>query len=91
MFLSIAFLVGSTIGGIATISGALVGGLFIEFVPNFANDISDAAPAALYGLAMLLFMYAMPLGVIGSLAPLVSRWLRQIRTRNGAVALSDKT
>src|SRR5579863_3176443 len=84
MFLSIAFLVGSTIGGIATISGALVGGLFIEFVPNFANDISDAAPAALYGLAMLLFMYAMPLGVVGSLAPLFSRLLRQIQARGAA-------
>jgi branched-chain amino acid transport system permease protein len=89
MFLSIAFLVGSTIGGIATISGAIVGGLFIEFVPNLANDISDAAPAALYGLAMLLFMYAMPLGVAGSLAPLFSRLLRQIQARGAALSGSD--
>jgi len=89
MFLSIAFLVGSTIGGIATISGAIVGGLFIEFVPNLANDISDAAPAALYGLAMLLFMYAMPLGVVGSLAPLFSRLLRQIQARGAVLSGSD--
>jgi branched-chain amino acid transport system permease protein len=89
MFLSIAFLVGSTIGGIATISGAIVGGLFIEFVPNLANDISDAAPAALYGLAMLLFMYAMPLGVVGSLAPFFSRLLRQIQARGAVLSGSD--
>jgi len=71
LFLSLSFLVGSAIGGIATIPGAIVGGLFIEFVPNFANDISDAAPWAVYGLAMLLFMYAMPRGVVGS----VGHWL----------------
>jgi len=71
LFLSISFLVGSAVGGIATISGAIVGGLFIQFVPNLANDISDAAPWAIYGLAMLLFMYAMPRGVVGSLGPWV--------------------
>ncbi len=74
LFLSLSFLVGSAIGGIATISGAIVGGFFIEFVPNFANDISDAAPWAIYGLAMLLFMYVMPRGVVGSLAPLAQRF-----------------
>jgi branched-chain amino acid transport system permease protein len=86
LFLSISFLVGSAVGGIATIGGAIVGGFFIEFVPNFANDISDAAPWAIYGLAMLLFMYAMPRGVVGSLGPLVSR----LRARSGrAAAVSE--
>jgi branched-chain amino acid transport system permease protein len=89
LFLSLSFLVGSAVGGIATISGAIIGGFFIEFVPNLANDISDAAPAALYGVAMLLFMYAMPMGVVGSLAPLFSRWLRQIRARGAVLAGSD--
>ncbi len=69
LFLSISFLVGSAVGGIATIGGAIVGGFFIQFVPNLANDISDAAPWAIYGLAMLLFMYLMPRGVVGSLGP----------------------
>jgi ABC-type branched-subunit amino acid transport system permease subunit len=52
LFLSISFLVGSAVGGIATIGGAIVGGFFIQFVPNLANDISDAAPGAIYRLAM---------------------------------------
>jgi branched-chain amino acid transport system permease protein len=76
LFLSISFLVGSAVGGIATIGGAIVGGFFIQFVPNIANDISDAAPWAIYGLAMLLFMYAMPHGVVGSLGPLLARLTR---------------
>ncbi len=78
LFLSISILVGSAVGGIATIGGAIVGGFFIQFVPNLANDISDAAPGAIYGLAMLLFMYAMPRGVVGSLGPWVARSMRQI-------------
>ncbi len=85
LFLSISFLVGSAIGGIATISGAVVGGFFIQFVPNLANDISDAAPWAIYGLAMLFFMYAMPRGVVGSLGPWLTRFTQQITLRRGAV------
>jgi branched-chain amino acid transport system permease protein len=77
LFLSISFLVGSAVGGIATIGGAIVGGCFIQFVPNLANDISDAAPWAIYGLAMLLFMYAMPRGVVGTLGPWIHHFVQR--------------
>jgi branched-chain amino acid transport system permease protein len=85
LYLSISFLVGSAIGGIATISGAIVGGMFIQFVPNLANDISDAAPWAVYGVAMLLFMYAMPYGVVGTLGPLLARSMQRIQARRPAL------
>jgi branched-chain amino acid transport system permease protein len=81
LFLSLSFLVGSAVGGIATISGAIVGGFFIQFVPNLANDISDAAPWAVYGLAMLLFMYIMPRGVVGTLAPWLTRAMQRVQSR----------
>jgi branched-chain amino acid transport system permease protein len=84
LFLSLSFLVGSAVGGIATIGGAIVGGFFIEFVPNVANDISDAAPWAIYGLAMLLFMYVMPRGVIGTLGPWISHAMQQFRSARHA-------
>ena len=89
LFLSVSFLVGSAIGGIATIGGAIVGGFFIQFVPNLANDISDAAPWAIYGLAMLLFMYAMPRGVVGTLGPWLTRWMQHIRMRRAVFAGGD--
>jgi branched-chain amino acid transport system permease protein len=85
LFLSLSFLVGSAVGGIATIGGAIVGGFFIEFVPNLASDISDAAPWAIYGLAMLLFMYLMPRGVVGTLGPALLRAVRKFRSARGAV------
>ena len=63
--LSINFLIGIVIGGIASISGAFYGALFIQFVPNFADQISKAAPWAIYGVFLLAFVYLMPSGVAG--------------------------
>jgi len=64
-FLSIAFLVGIVVGGLATIEGALFGALFIQFVPNVADQVSKAAPWAIYGIVLIAFMYLMPGGVSG--------------------------
>jgi branched-chain amino acid transport system permease protein len=74
VFLSIRFLVGIVIGGLASVSGAVFGAFFIQFVPNWAQDISKAAPWAIYGVFLILFMYAMPRGIVGSLK-LGWRWV----------------
>ena len=65
VFLSITFLTGIVIGGLATISGAMFGALFIQFVPNWAQDISKAAPWAIFGIFLIVFMYVMPRGIAG--------------------------
>ncbi len=77
VFRSITFLVGIVIGGLASISGAIFGALFIQFVPNYAQDISKAAPWAIYGVFLIAFMYAMPRGIAGSLRLAAARWLRR--------------
>jgi branched-chain amino acid transport system permease protein len=77
VFRSITFLVGIVIGGLASISGAIFGALFIQFVPNWAQDISKAAPWAIYGIFLIAFMYAMPRGIAGSLRLAAARWLRR--------------
>ena len=56
--LSINLLVGIVIGGLASISGAFFGALFIQFMPNIADQISKAAPWAIYGVFLIAFMYA---------------------------------
>ena len=38
--LSLAFLVGIVVGGLASIGGVIFGALFIEFVPNYADQLS---------------------------------------------------
>jgi branched-chain amino acid transport system permease protein len=65
VFLSITLLVGIVVGGLGSISGAIFGALFTQFVPNYAQAISKAAPWAIYGAFLILFMYVMPRGVAG--------------------------
>ena len=76
VFLSVTLLTGIVIGGLATISGAIFGAIFILFVPNWALDISKAAPWAIFGVFLIVFMYVMPRGIAGSLRLLWIRWMR---------------
>jgi len=77
VFLSITLLVGIVIGGLASISGAIFGALFIQFVPNWAQDISKAAPWAIYGVFLIGFMYVMPRGIAGALRLALARATRR--------------
>jgi branched-chain amino acid transport system permease protein len=52
----------------------LFGALFIEFVPNLADQLSvnfgesaKALPGAIYGALLILVMAAMPMGAAGAL------------------------
>ena len=76
IFLSITLVVGIVIGGLASISGAIYGAFFIQFIPNVADQISKAAPWAIYGVFLLAFMYAMPTGVAGFIRILRARLRR---------------
>jgi branched-chain amino acid transport system permease protein len=81
IFLSIVFLVGIVVGGLASISGAVFGALFIQFVPNIADEVSKAAPWAIFGIVMIGFVYLMPTGVAGAVRLLLSRPGRKTQTR----------
>lgn len=74
LFLSLSFLVGIVVGGLTSIWGVVFGALFIEFVPNYADQLSDllgesakALPGAIYGILLIALMYVMPAGVAGAL------------------------
>lgn len=73
VLLSIALLTGMVIGGLASFSGAIFGAFFIQFVPNYAQKVSDAAPWAIYGSFLIIFMYIMPTGINGFIA---GQWSR---------------
>ncbi len=75
--LSIFLLVGVVVGGLASIPGAIFGGIFIQFVPNIADEISKSAPAAIYGLVLIAFMYLLPVGVMGGIYTAWARWRRR--------------
>jgi branched-chain amino acid transport system permease protein len=62
---SFAFLAAIVVGGLATISGALFGALFIEFVPVYASDIDVALTGVIYGGVLIAFMWLLPEGAAG--------------------------
>ena len=76
IFVSIYFFVGLVVGGVASIGGAIFGGLFIEFVPNLAEKVSKAAPGAVYGVILIAVMFLAPAGVAGFLGSLLARFRR---------------
>jgi branched-chain amino acid transport system permease protein len=80
IFLSLSLLVGMVVGGLASISGAVFGALFIQFIPNVADQISKAAPWAIYGLFLIAFMFLMPAGISGAVRIV---WARIRHHRSG--------
>lgn len=76
IFLSFTLFIGVVIGGLSSISGAIYGALFIQFIPNVADEISKAAPWAIYGVFLIVFMYVMPTGVAGFIRIVKARFLR---------------
>jgi len=90
VFRSITFLVGVVIGGLASISGAIFGALFIQFVPNWAQEISKAAPWAIYGVFLIVFMYVMPFGIVGAARLAAARWGRRRLEPSAAAAGSRR-
>jgi branched-chain amino acid transport system permease protein len=87
IFLSILLLVGIVIGGLASISGAVYGALFIQFIPNVADEVSKAAPWAIFGIFMIMFVYLMPTGVAGALRLLLAR--RAAKAHNVATSKEE--
>ena len=90
LFLSLSFVLGIVVGGLASIWGVVIGALFIEFVPNFADTLSDvlgesarALPGAIYGILVIAIMYAAPSGVAGLAQALAHRAERLWRARGG--------
>jgi branched-chain amino acid transport system permease protein len=80
IFVSIYFFVGLVVGGVSSIGGAIFGGLFVEFVPNLAEQISKAAPGAIYGVILIAVMFLMPSGAAGFTLSLIARFRRDTKS-----------
>jgi branched-chain amino acid transport system permease protein len=82
--LSIAILVGAVVGGIASLPGAVIGGVFVQVIEKYADALTKKITAAvhlplelepwtIYGIALIILMYTMPMGVAGGMALLWRR------------------
>ena len=76
IFLSIKFLIGLVVGGIGSLAGSVVGGIFYVLVDNSAQAIStfvkndlgvqfDLSAYTIFGLLLIALMYIMPMGIVG--------------------------
>jgi len=83
VFLSFGFLIGSAVGGIATLSGALYGAVFLQFiflaVGATAQSLHTWNLQLIYGLILIGFLWLNPHGVAGLLSQ-AGRWLPRLRT-----------
>ena len=62
---SIFFLIGIVLGGLASISGAIYGAILMQFLPAVAEHASKAATSAVFGLLLIAFVYVLPFGIAG--------------------------
>ncbi|WP_161489454.1 branched-chain amino acid ABC transporter permease [Sulfitobacter sp. EhC04] len=73
LVLSIIFLVGLVVGGIGSLWGAVLGALFLQYVPYYTEQVSEVAPAAVFGALLLLTIFFMPRGLAGAAASATRR------------------
>lgn len=84
--LSIALFVGLVIGGVGSIPGTLIGGLFVLFVPNVAEQFSKGLAGAVYGIILIAVIYLMPTGAAGLARVAAAKFARAmgVRTKPGS-------
>jgi branched-chain amino acid transport system permease protein len=87
-FLAVLFLVGSVVGGIVSIPGAIFGGIFVTFIPNISEQLATRIPGVaeeaakgltwtVYGVFLILIIYVAPAGLAGLLRMLLARLVRR--------------
>lgn len=67
LLLSFTFLGAVVVGGLGTVAGAVLGALFVVFVPQYAGDVNQALTGLIYGGTLIAVMYLLPGGAAGLL------------------------
>ncbi len=76
--LSILLLTGLVVGGLGALSGLVVGALFVEFLPIWAQDVSQQAPSVIYGVVLIAVIFLLPGGASSLLRRLLSPLVRRL-------------
>ena len=82
IFLSIKFLIGLVVGGIGSLTGSIVGGIFYVLVDNSAQALStfvkndlglqfDLSAYTVFGILLIVLMFLMPTGIVGGVYAII--------------------
>ncbi|MCC4310428.1 branched-chain amino acid ABC transporter permease [Alcanivorax marinus] len=82
MFLAIYLLAALVIGGQNRILGALIGALFVVFVPLHTQTFSDSLSGALFGVLIIITMLLFREGIVGGLTLVFERFLKLIKSKD---------
>ena len=75
--LSILFITGLVIGGVATTLGPVIGGLAVYFIPYWTENLRQGeASELIFGVILIVLMFTMPEGLMGLIIRLSRRILR---------------
>ncbi|MDN4489563.1 branched-chain amino acid ABC transporter permease [Demequina sp. SYSU T00068] len=81
--LSISFITLIVVGGLATVPGAVLGALFVQYVPTLTSSISPAATGAAYGAVLIAFAFFLPYGLVGLVRAALGRLVARLPGRRG--------
>ncbi|MBO1901539.1 branched-chain amino acid ABC transporter permease [Leucobacter weissii] len=83
---SISLLTAAVVGGVRSITGALIGAAFIVLVPDIASQLGDRGVQLIYAVALMVVIYLFPVGVYGAVVAIVRRIGIALRRRRQAEA-----
>jgi len=100
--LSIFFIVGLVVGGVGTLSGAVVGGLVIAFVPEWSSSTTDVpgvperwlqgpTGTLVLGILLILLTFVLPGGIVAGVRKMRARVVRVTPAPPSAPAGADST
>ncbi|SDL64608.1 branched-chain amino acid ABC transporter permease [Maricaulis salignorans] len=72
LLINLTFLAALMVGGSRVIAGALIGGLFVQLVPELAAGLSQAWTQLLFGAILIAVVFFLPGGLV-SLIPIMQR------------------
>lgn len=67
LMLSFTLLSAVVVGGLGTVAGAVLGSLFVVYVPQYAGEVNQALTGVIYGGALIAVVYLLPGGAAGLL------------------------
>ncbi|MGB3447712.1 MAG: branched-chain amino acid ABC transporter permease [Xanthobacteraceae bacterium] len=65
VMMSLSLFVGAVVGGITSLNGAIIGAMFIQFVPIWASDIDVSLGGLVFGGALIVTLVVIPAGIGG--------------------------